>query len=156
MWLGQTVPTELMGVTELCINMICYPNPHTYKYVRNANSNVLKKCGVSVICAYVEDVLCTRVGYTRASSRGEMTAQAKFLSSNHTSWKEYIPLICRSSTELAKSHYYTVPAGITGHKPLWIKLRVINPAGSQTHLPFSKPASSMAFALHYGVPTERN
>lgn len=46
-------------------------------------------------------------------------------------------------------------AGIAGHRPLWIKLWVINPAGSQTHLPFSKPASSMPSALQHGVPTER-
>lgn len=36
-------------------------------------------------------------GYIWWSSRGEVTAQPKFLSSNHRYWKEQVPLICRMS-----------------------------------------------------------
>lgn len=150
----RAAPVKL--VTGLCIKLTHSLNPDVYKYVRNTNSSVLQECKLSLLCVPRQKMCFVPVlGYTWSSSRGEVAAQPKFLGSNHRYWKEQIPLICRSSTERAESQPCTVSAGIAGHRPLWIKLWVINPAGSQIDLPFSKPASSMPSALHRGVPTER-
>lgn len=145
----RAAPLKL--VTELCINLTHSLNPDIYKYVRNTNSHVLS---LPALCAQAEDVLCTHAGCSWWSSRGEVAAQQKFLGSNHRFWKEQVPFTCRSSTEWAESQPCTGSAGIAGRRPLWIKVWVINPAGSQTHLPFPEPASSVPSALHRRVPTE--
>lgn len=152
---GCAAPGTL--VTELCINLTHSLNPDLYKYITNTNRSPLQEYNLSLLYMPKQRMcFVTRAGYTWASSRSEMMAQIKFLGTNHRPWNKYIPLICRGSMEQTESWYCTVPSGITGCKPLWIKPWVINPAGSQSHLPFSKPASSMPFALHRRVPTECN